>query len=386
VPDVTPVATTTSRALAFEVAARCPETRARAGVLHLAHGTVHTPLFMPVGTQGAVKAVPPRVLEELGAGIVLANTYHLYLRPGHSLVESLGGLNRFMGWDRPLLTDSGGYQVFSLGELCQVTDAGVRFSSHVDGSRHDFTPELSMEVQQALGADIAMVFDECLTYPATREATRVSMERSVTWAARSKAAHTLASQALFGIVQGGFEPDLRVRSAHAMTHLGFDGYALGGLSVGEGKGLMLEVLDTVVPHLPEDAPRYLMGVGLPIDLVEAVARGIDMFDCVMPTRHARTGSLFCGWGRINIKNARHRDEAGPVEPGCACYTCKTFSRAYLRHLFMAGELLGFELNAIHNLHHYLSLMARMREAIAEGRFGAFHRDAARRYHEEMTHA
>jgi queuine tRNA-ribosyltransferase len=377
---------TASQALTFEVAARCPEGRARAAVLELPRGTVRTPAFMPVGTQGTVKAVAPRVLKELGAQIVLANTYHLYLRPGHDLVESLGGLGPFMGWDGPMLTDSGGYQVFSLGELCEVTDDGVRFASHVDGSRHHFTPELSMEVQAALGADIAMVFDECLPYPAAREVARRSMERSVAWAARSRAAHTRADQALFGIVQGGFETDLRVRSAQATTALGFDGYAIGGLSVGEGRALMLEVVDRVVPHLPEDAPRYLMGVGTPIELVEAVARGIDLFDCVMPTRHARTGSLFVGWGRINIKNARFRDDAGPVEAGCGCYTCSTFSRAYLRHLFLAGEILGYELNAIHNLHHYLSLMGRMREAVADGGFAAFHRDAVRQHHEEQPHA
>jgi len=380
------VAVTQSKCLDFEVAARCPETRARAATLHLPRGSVQTPVFMPVGTQGAVKAASPRTLEELGARMVLSNTYHLYLRPGHERVAALGGLHRFMGWQRPLLTDSGGYQVFSLGENARVDDDGVTFVSHVDGSPHRFTPEHSMAVQEALGADIAMVFDECLSYPATREVTRRSMERSVAWAARSKAAHTRGDQALFGIVQGGFEADLRVTSAEAMTALGFDGYAVGGLSVGEGRPLMLDMLDAVEPHLPEDAPRYLMGVGLPIDLVEAVARGFDMFDCVMPTRHARTGALFCGWGRIHIKNARFADDPGPVAPGCACYTCQNFSRAYLRHLFMAGEILGHELNTIHNLHHYLDLMARMRAAIAEGTFGAFHREALGQHHEENTHA
>jgi len=383
---VTAVAVTASRCLTFDVAARCPETRARTGTLGLPHGTLHTPVFMPVGTQGAVKAASPRTLEELGAEIVLANTYHLYLRPGHERIAALGGLHRFMGWNRPLLTDSGGYQVFSLGENARVDDDGVRFVSHVDGSPHRFTPEVSIGIQEALGADIAMVFDECLSYPATREVTRRSMGRSVAWAARSKAAHTRGDQALFGIVQGGFEADLRVRSANAMTALGFDGYAVGGLSVGEGRPLMLEMLEAVAPHLPEDAPRYLMGVGLPIDLVEAVARGFDMFDCVMPTRHARTGALFCGWGRIHIKNARFADDPGPIEPGCACYTCRTFSRAYLRHLFLAGEILAFELNTIHNLHHYLDRMARMRAAIAEGTFGAFRREALAQYHEETTHA
>jgi queuine tRNA-ribosyltransferase len=383
---VTAVAVTEPTCLTFDVAARCPDTRARAGTMHLPHGSVRTPVFMPVGTQGAVKAASPRTLEELGAELVLSNTYHLYLRPGHERIAALGGLHRFMGWNRPLLTDSGGYQVFSLGDRARVDDDGVRFVSHVDGSPHAFTPELSIGIQEALGADVAMVFDECLPFGATREVTRRSMERSVAWAARSKAAHRLETQALFGIVQGGFEPDLRVRSANAMTALGFDGYAVGGLSVGEGRALMLEVLETVEPHLPEDAPRYLMGVGLPIDLVEAVARGFDMFDCVMPTRHARTGALFCGWGRIHIRNARFADDPGPVEPGCACYTCRTFSRAYLRHLFIAGEILAYELNTIHNLHHYLTLMGRMRRAIAEGRFGAFHRDAARQHHEENCHA
>jgi queuine tRNA-ribosyltransferase len=383
---VSAVAVTEPTCLTFEVTARCPETRARTGTLHLPHGTLHTPVFMPVGTQGAVKAASPRTLEDLGAEIVLANTYHLYLRPGHERVAALGGLHRFMGWNRPLLTDSGGYQVFSLGENARVDDDGVRFVSHIDGSPHAFTPELSIAIQGALGADVAMVFDECLSYPATREVTRRSMERSVAWAARSKAAHARATQALFGIVQGGFEADLRVQSAEAMTALGFDGYAVGGLSVGEGRPLMLEMLEAVEPHLPEDAPRYLMGVGLPIDLVEAVARGFDMFDCVMPTRHARTGALFCGWGRIHIKNARFADDPGPAEPGCDCYTCRNFSRAYLRHLFMAGEILGCELNTIHNLHHYLTRMARMREAVAGGTFAAFHREALRQYHEETTHA
>ena len=375
----------TAPALEFAVHDRCGETRARRGTLELAHGTVQTPVFMPVGTLGSVKAMAPRDLEELGTEIVLGNTYHLYLRPGHELIDQLGGLNKFMGWERPILTDSGGFQVFSLGDLCQVNEDGVRFASHVDGSRHDFTPEVSMVIQQALGADIAMIFDECLSYPATREVTRRSMERSINWAIRSKAAHTKTDQALFGIVQGGFETDLRVRSAQANTGIGFDGYAIGGLSVGESKELLHQVLDAVVPHLPETQPRYLMGVGLPIDLVEGVARGIDMFDCVMPTRHARTGALFVGWGRINIKNARFRDDAGPIAPGCSCYTCQHFSRAYLRHLFLSGEMLGRHLNTIHNLHHYLNLMREIREALAAGRFGTLYREAVHQYHEENIH-
>jgi len=377
--------TAVSNALSFETHAKCGDTLARRGTLHLTHGSVQTPVFMPVGTHGAVKTMPPRTLKELGAEIILGNTYHLYLRPGHDLIDALGGLNRFTAWDRPILTDSGGYQVFSLGDLCKIHDDGVRFRSHIDGSKHDFTPALSMAIQEALGSDIAMVFDECLEYPASREVTQHSMERSIIWAQRSKDAHNKPDQALFGIVQGGFENDLRIRSAQAMTEIGLPGYAIGGLSVGEGKVLMNQVLDTVVPHLPEDAPRYMMGVGLPIDLVEAVARGIDMFDCVMPTRHARTGYLFVGWGRINIKNARFRDDNRPLDSACTCYSCQNFSRAYLRHLFISGEILGHHLNTIHNLHHYLSLMATMREAISENRFGAFYRQSVQQYHEENPH-
>jgi len=379
---VTPVSAPS--ALAFRVESRCTETAARTGTVELAHGTLRTPVFMPVGTQGTVKGLSPRDLTDLGAQIVLGNTYHLYLRPGHELVKQLGGLNRFMAWDRPILTDSGGYQVFSLGELRKVEEEGVRFASHVDGSRHLLTPELSIEIQQALGSDIAMIFDECLQYPAEREQTRRSMERSLRWAERSKAAHTKPDQALFGIVQGGFEDDLRVTSACAITGMGFDGYAIGGVSVGEGHQRMLHVVEHTVPWLPEDSPRYLMGVGLPIDMVEAVARGIDMFDCVMPTRHARTGYLFSGWGRVNIKNARFRADQGPVEEGCTCYTCGNFSRAYLRHLFVSGEMLGRQLNTVHNVHHYLNLMRTIRAAIREGRFGAFRREAAAAWKEESS--
>ncbi|MFQ5508331.1 MAG: tRNA guanosine(34) transglycosylase Tgt [Leptospirillia bacterium] len=379
----TPLAMST--ALDFSIDSRCPDTRARTGRLTLGHGTVQTPVFMPVGTAASVKALSPRDLTELGAEMILGNTYHLYLRPGHELVEKMGKLNRFMGWDRPILTDSGGYQVFSMTDLSQVDDDGVSFTSHIDGSRHRFTPEHSMAVQAALGADIAMVFDECLEYPATREVTARSTERSLAWARRSKAAHQLSGQALFGIVQGGFEDDLRIHSAQATVEMGFDGYAIGGLSVGEPKHLMHHVAETVVPHLPEEAPRYLMGVGLPIDLIEGVSRGIDMFDCVMPTRHARTASLFTGWSRINIKNARFRDDPEPIEAGCTCYTCRNFSRAYLRHLFVSGEILGRHLNTIHNVHHYLSLMRRIRQAIAEGRFAAFHRESVNQYLEETTH-
>ncbi len=374
----------------FTPARFCSDTNARTGTLRLTRGTVQTPVFMPVGTHGSVKSMTPHLLKEMGAEIILGNTYHLYLRPGHELIDQLGGLQRFMAWDKPILTDSGGYQVFSLGELCKVHDNGVSFRSHVDGSRHEFTPEIAMAIQGALRSDIAMVFDECLSYPATAEETRRSTDRSIAWAARSKAAHgshaRAGEQALFGIVQGGFDNDLRIYSAQATVEMGFDGYAIGGLSVGEGKELMYGVLDTVVPHLPTASPRYLMGVGTPIDLVEGVARGIDMFDCVMPTRHARTGYLFVGWGRINIKNAVHRDSASPIDDTCGCYTCRHFSRAYLRHLFLSGEILAHQLHTIHNLHRYLTLMAEMREAISAGRFGAFYRQSVQQFQEENHHA
>ncbi|HET8644547.1 MAG TPA: tRNA guanosine(34) transglycosylase Tgt [Vicinamibacteria bacterium] len=344
---------------------------ARAGRLCTPHGEVETPAFMPVGTAGVVKALTPRDLREAGAQIVLANTYHLMLRPGDELVARLGGLQRFSGWNGPLLTDSGGYQVFSLAALRRLTEEGVAFQSHIDGSRHLLTPERSMEVQRNLGADVVMAFDECPPWPAEKAAVEEATLRTTRWARRSREAFARADdgrQWLFGIVQGGVHPDLRERSAREITALDFPGYAVGGLSVGEPKEDMLRVLEGLVPALPSARPRYLMGVGTPQDLWEGVARGIDLFDCVLPTRNARNGQLFTRQGRLSIRNARHRDDARPVEEGCACYTCRTVSRAYLRHLHLAGEMTAATLMTLHNVHHYLDTLRRMRQSILLGRF------------------
>ena len=341
---------------------------ARRGSLVTPRGVVETPMFMPVGTQGSVKSVSPDELEELGARIVLGNTYHLYLRPGAQRIADLGGLHAFMQWPRPILTDSGGFQVFSLAAIRRIEEDGVEFQSHLDGSRHRIRPETSMEIQALLGSDIAMCFDECTPYPVSFAYARQSMERTLRWAERCKAAPRPPGQALFGIVQGSVFPELRLACLEGLTEIGFDGYALGSLSVGEPKEKMLEILEAVAPRLPADRPRYLMGVGTPEDLVEGVRRGVDLFDCVMPTRNARNGSLFTSAGMVQIKNSRYADDPRPIEPGCECYTCRRFSRAYLRHLYLARELLVYRLNTLHNLHYYLSLMASMREAIAEGRF------------------
>jgi queuine tRNA-ribosyltransferase len=345
--------------------------RARAGLLRTPHGEVETPAFMPVGTAGVVKALTPREVREAGAQIVLANTYHLMLRPGDELVARMGGLQRFSGWQGPMLTDSGGYQVFSLAALRRLTEEGVAFQSHIDGSRHLLTPERSMEVQRNLGADIVMAFDECPPWPASREAVEEAAQRTARWARRSRDAFDRADdgrQWLFGIVQGGVHDDLRATSARDVTALAFAGYAVGGLSVGEPKEDMLRVLEGVAPLLPAGQPRYLMGVGTPEDLLEGVARGIDLFDCVLPTRNARNGQLFTRSGRLSIRNARHRDDARPVEEGCGCYTCRTVSRAYLRHLHLAGEMTAATLMTLHNLHHYLDTLRRMRQSILLGRF------------------
>jgi len=341
--------------------------KARAGLIETAHGLVDTPAFMPVGTQGAVKAIEPRELHDAGAQIILGNTYHLYLRPGHRLIEELGGLHRFMGWPRAILTDSGGFQVFSLAPLCTVSADGVTFQSHLDGSLHHLTPKLAIEIQESLGADVAMTFDECLRYPATAEAAEASLVRTTDWAKRCRDARRRADQALFGIVQGGHYPILRARAAAALVDIGFDGYALGGLSVGEDKQTMHAAIEASVAELTESAPRYLMGVGTPEDLIEGVARGMDLFDCVMPTRHGRTGWLFTSFGRVLIKNAQYAKDESPVDPACACPVCRTYSRAYLRHLFLAKEMLGVRLNTLHNLHYILNLMAELREAIRAGR-------------------
>jgi queuine tRNA-ribosyltransferase len=344
---------------------------ARRGVLETAHGNIDTPAFMPVGTYGVVKGMSPVEVRELGAQIVLGNTFHLWLRPGLDVIGAHGGLHRFMGWDGPILTDSGGFQVFSLGEMRKISEEGVKFQSPVNGDACFLTPEESMRIQRVLNSDIVMAFDECTAHPATLEQARDSMQLSMRWAARSKAAHEGNANALFGIVQGGMYEQLRDESLAKLTDIGFDGYAIGGLSVGEPKPDMLRILRHTAPRLPADRPRYLMGVGTPSDIVAAVAAGIDMFDCVLPTRNARNGWLYTRHGVIKLRNARYRDDLTPLDPDCGCYTCSHFTRAYLHHLQRVNEMLGARLNTLHNLHYYQELMAELRAAIAEGRLGAF---------------
>lgn len=358
-----------SQPFRFELLSRDGQTAARRGRLSTPHGMVETPVFMPVGTGGSVKTLDNRDLDELDAQIILANTYHLYLRPGHETVRDLGGIHGFMNRARPVLSDSGGFQVFSLGDFCKISEEGVRFASHIDGSRHLFTPELSIQVQEALGADIIMAFDECTPYPASHQECRSSMELTLGWAVRSRRA--LAGPAppwLFGIVQGGVYPDLRRECAERMLELDFPGYALGGLSVGEPKPLMDEIVAAATPLLPHRKPRYLMGVGTPEDLFRAVGQGIDMFDCVMPTRNARNGCLFTRDGRIVIKNARYASDDGPIDPECGCLVCRRYSRAYLRHLHNTSEMLGATLNTFHNLYFYLDIMNQIRQSIKLGDF------------------
>lgn len=349
--------------------------RARRGQLITAHGAVETPAFMPVGTQGTVKAVTPRDLKDLGAHIILGNTYHLSLRPGDHLIARLGGLHRFIGWDRPILTDSGGYQVFSLAARRVVTEEGIRFRSHLDGSEHVLTPESATEIQARLGSDIAMVLDECLSHEAPAEIVRASTERTARWAQRCRdrflALSPETAQAQFGIVQGGVSAELRELSVERTVSIGFEGYALGGLGVGEPNHVMYDIVEATAPQLPDDRPRYLMGVGTPSDLVESVARGIDLFDCVLPTRNARNGQLFTSTGRLSIKNARYAEDPLPPDPTCRCYTCQNFSRAYLRHLFLAGEMTSGTLNTLHNLQFYLDTFSRIREAIVFCSFEKF---------------
>ena len=349
---------------------------ARRGRVHARHGTIETPAFMPVGTYGTVKAMTPEELEGLGAEIVLGNTFHLMLRPGADVVAELGGLHRFMHWQRPILTDSGGFQVFSLAKLRKISEEGVRFRSPIDGSEVRLTPEDSMDVQRKLGSDIAMMFDDCTAWPATHDGARASMERSMRWAKRCHARYYRDEPPgdLFGIVQGGMYGDLRRESLDALLELDLPGLAVGGLAVGEPEPERLRVLEEILPHMPADRPRYLMGVGRPEDIVAAVQRGVDMFDCVMPTRHARNGHLFTSTGVINIRNAVHQRDPGPIDPACACYTCRNYPRAYLRHLDRCKEILGARLNTIHNLHFYLDLMRRLREAIEAGRLDAFVRE------------
>jgi len=343
---------------------------ARRGVLELAHGTVQTPVFMPVGTYGTVKAMSPAELGELGGQIVLGNTFHLWLRPGTAIIEKHGGLHGFMGWQGPILTDSGGFQVFSLATSRKLSEEGVRFASPINGDKLLLTPEESMRVQRALNSDIAMVFDECTPYPATEKQARKSMELSMRWAARSKQAHAGSANALFGIVQGSVYEELRDESLAALRGIGFDGYAIGGLAVGEPKAERSRMLAHTAPRLPADRPRYLMGMGTPEDLIEAVLAGVDMFDCVLPTRNARNGWLFTRSGDVKIRNAKWRDDARPLDDACGCYGCRNFSRAYLHHLQRANEILGARLNTIHNLHYYLQLMRELREAIEAGRLEA----------------
>ncbi|MEK7395663.1 MAG: tRNA guanosine(34) transglycosylase Tgt [Candidatus Poribacteria bacterium] len=342
-------------------------TKARAGVLHTLHGAVHTQIFMPVGTYGTVKTCTPDELESIGAEIILGNAYHLYLRPGHNIVKKAGGLHKFMSWKRSILTDSGGFQVFSLGANREITEEGTIFKSEIDGSKHFFSPERSIEIQNAIGADIIMNFDECTPYPCDYEYAKNSMELTTRWAKRCRSVHK-GNQLLFGIVQGSIYHDLRRKSAEQLVEMNFDGYALGGLSVGEEKEIMYEIIGFTTPFLPKDKPHYLMGVGTPENIVEAVSLGIDMFDCVMPTRNARNGSLFTSEGMIKIKNAQFKRDFAPLDSKCKCYTCSNFSRAYLRHLFMANEILAHRLHTIHNLHFYLSLMRGIRRSILDGTF------------------
>ncbi len=349
----------------------CP---ARCGRVSTLHGSFDTPVFMPVGTLGTVKAITPENLAELRAQIILGNTYHLFIRPGHELVRSFGGLHDFMHWDKPILTDSGGFQIFSLKELAKITEEGAAFRSHMDGAKLFLSPEKAVQVQEALGADIMMVLDTCIPYPASLDEAAEATALTARWAKRCREAQSDTGRLLFGILQGSMYPELRKPAAEELIEIGFDGYALGGLSVGEPKELMHEMLDVSVHLLPDSHPKYLMGVGTPEDLVEGVYRGVDMFDCVMPTRNARNGMLFTSTGRVVIKNSRYREDHGPVDKHCGCYTCRHYSRAYLRHLFQCREILAYQLNSIHNLHYYCSLMADMRQAIAKDRFTAWRQE------------
>jgi len=365
----------------FKLHQAATDSKARLGEFSTAHGKVQTPVFMPVGTYGTVKAMRPEELKnELKASIILGNTYHLYLRPGHKLVQKLGGLHKFMNWDGPILTDSGGFQVFSLAQLRKLKPEGVEFQDHVEGSKHFLTPELAIEIQEALGSDIMMVLDECLAYPATPEQARVSLELTLKWAGQSLQARK-SPNALFAILQGGMFKDLRKECYERLAALPagaegrhFDGYAIGGVSVGEPMELAYEVADACTEFLPADKPRYLMGVGYPEDILECIDRGVDMFDCVLPTRSARSGMLFTSFGSLDIRHAEHKESARPIDEACGCYVCRNYTRAYLRHLFQSKEILASMLNTIHNLHYYLDLLAQIRLSISEGKFKAFKQD------------
>lgn len=368
-------------AVRYELIKTCKQTGARLGRLHTLHGVIETPIFMPVGTQATVKAMTPEELKDIGSQIILSNTYHLYMRPGHDLIERAGGLHKFMNWDKPILTDSGGFQVFSLGPLRKIKEEGVEFRSHLDGSKHFLSPEKATEIQNALGSDIIMAFDECAPYPADRQYVKNSLERTTRWLERCKAAHKYPErQALFGIVQGGMYKELREQSAREITAIDLPGYAIGGLSVGEPKEMMYEVLDYTVPLLPEDKPRYLMGVGSPDDLLEGVLRGIDMFDCVLPTRIARNGTAMTSQGKVVVRNASYAEDFTSLDPECDCYTCRNYTKAYLRHLIKCNEILGARLLTIHNLHFLLKLMENVRGAIKEDRLLDYKKDFFEKYY------
>ncbi|WP_270386198.1 tRNA guanosine(34) transglycosylase Tgt [Megamonas funiformis] len=360
-------------AITYELIKQCPHTGARAGRIHTPHGSFDTPIFMPVGTQASVKTLAPEELKEMGAGIILSNNYHLFLRPGSKLVKEAGGLHKFMNWDRAILTDSGGFQVFSLGDLRKISEEGVTFRSHIDGSKKFLSPEIATQSQMDLGADIIMAFDECVPYPADFKYTRESMELTLRWAQRCKDTMTNPNQGLFGIVQGGMYKDLRIECANRLVDMDFPGYAVGGLSVGEPKELMYEMLDITLEHLPQNKARYLMGVGTPDCLVEGVMRGIDMFDCVYPTRVARNGTAMTWNGRLVIKNAQYEHDFHPIDEHCNCYTCRNYSRAYIRHLVRVNEIFGLRLLTIHNLHFLIDFMRQMRQFIMEDRFPEFYR-------------
>ncbi|WP_296922817.1 tRNA guanosine(34) transglycosylase Tgt [uncultured Megamonas sp.] len=360
-------------AITYELIKQCPHTGARAGRIHTPHGSFDTPIFMPVGTQASVKTLSPEELKEMGAGIILSNNYHLFLRPGSKLVKEAGGLHKFMNWDRAILTDSGGFQVFSLGDLRKISEEGVTFRSHIDGSKKFLSPEIATQSQMDLGADIIMAFDECVPYPADFKYTRESMELTLRWAQRCKDTMTNPNQGLFGIVQGGMYKDLRIECANRLVDMDFPGYAVGGLSVGEPKEMMYEMLDITLEHLPQNKARYLMGVGTPDCLVEGVMRGIDMFDCVYPTRVARNGTAMTWNGRLVIKNAQYEHDFHPIDEHCNCYTCRNYSRAYIRHLVRVNEIFGLRLLTIHNLHFLIDFMKQMRQSIMEDRFPEFYR-------------
>lgn len=371
-------------AVTYELIKTCKQSGARLGVLHTPHGDIETPIFMPVGTQATVKSMTPEELKEIGSQIILSNTYHLYLRPGHELVKKAGGLHEFMHWDKPILTDSGGFQVFSLGPLRKISEEGVEFRSHLDGSKHFLTPEKAMEIQNALGSDIMMAFDECAPYPASREYVKNSLERTTRWLERCKEAHkNPEKQALFGIIQGGMYKDLREQSAKEITAIDLPGYAIGGLSVGEPKPMMYDILEHTTPFMPEDKPRYLMGVGSPDDLIEGVIRGVDMFDCVLPTRIARNGTAMTSQGKVVVRNATYAEDFTPLDPECDCYTCRNYTKAYIRHLIKTNEMLGARLITTHNLHFLLKLMENIRQAIREDRLLDFREEFFTKYGYEL---